>query len=162
MQIDGHIYVLLKNGNILDLYRSAVAGTVTPAVTPAITGAISLSEQPDRPYFYIADDQGRILRETRHKASWSSNSSPKDGEASMNGIKDLAVDDGTSTAYILTDKAFSRSACQVHQVRQTSPDAQRPVHPSTGRSVCLRPSGINSSLRFDHLELVFRHGNIFT
>ncbi len=105
MEIDGHIYVLLKDGRILDLYRSDLAGTVTPTVTPGITNAVAFSEQPDRPYFYIADDQGRIIRETR-EGQLVQQFEPKDGEASMDGIKDIAVDDGTSTAYILTDKAL--------------------------------------------------------
>ncbi len=103
MSIDGHIYVLLKDGRILDLYRSSLETPVTPNVTPAITDAVSLSEQPDRPYFYVADSQGRIIRLSRD-GQMVQQFEAKAGEPSLSGIKDVVVDDGTSTAYILTDK----------------------------------------------------------
>ncbi len=105
MAIDGHIYVLLKDGKIMDLYRSAVQNQVTPSVSPAITDAVALSEQPDRPYYYIADGQGRIVRITRD-GQLVQQFEAKTGGPSLDGIKDIAVDDGTSTAYILTDKAL--------------------------------------------------------
>lgn len=103
MAIDGHIYVLLKDGRILDLYRSTLQAPVAPNVTPPISDAVALSEQPDRPYFYIADGQGRIIRLTRDGKLVQQFES-KTGEPSLSGIKDIVVDDGTSTAYILTDK----------------------------------------------------------
>ncbi len=105
MAIDGHIYVLLKDGRVLDLYRSSIDSTVAPSVTPAISDAVALSEQPDRPYYYVADSQGRIIR-LDHNGQMVQQFESKDGEASLNGIQDMVVDDGTSTAYILTDKAF--------------------------------------------------------
>ncbi len=103
MAIDGHIYVLLKDGSILDLYRSTLQSPVKPNVTPAVTDAVALSEQPDRPYYYIADSQGRIIRLTRDGQMVQQFES-KVGEPSLSGVKDIVVDDGTSTAYILTDK----------------------------------------------------------
>jgi hypothetical protein len=105
MAIDGHIYVLLKDGRLLDLYRSSVDSTVTPTVTPAISDAVALSEQPDRPYYYVADSQGRIIRLDRN-GQMVQQFEPKDGEPSLNGIKDMAVDDGTSSAYILTNSTL--------------------------------------------------------
>jgi hypothetical protein len=106
MSIDGHIFVLLKDGRILDLYQSVVNATVTPTnVTPAITDAVALSEQTDRPYFYIADGQGRLVRINRD-GTLVQQFKPKAGEPSFSGIKTIAVDDGTSTAYLLTDKGL--------------------------------------------------------
>lgn len=106
MSIDGHIYVLLKDGRILDLYRSAINATITPSgVAPAISDALALSEQVDRPYFYIADSQGRLIRLNRD-GSMVQQFEPKDGEPSFANIQTMAVDDGTSTAYLLTDKGL--------------------------------------------------------
>lgn len=105
MAIDGHIYVLLKNGQILDLYRSSIQATITPTITPAITNAVALSEQPNRPYYYIGDDQGRIIRETR-SGQLVQQFEPKDGGPSLAGMKGMVVDDGTSTAYILANNAL--------------------------------------------------------
>lgn len=105
MAIDGHIYVLLKDGQILDLYRSSIQATITPSVTPAISNAVALSEEPNRPYYYIGDDQGRIIRETRN-GQLVQQFEPKDGEPSLDGMKGMVVDDGTSTAYILTNNAL--------------------------------------------------------
>lgn len=105
IQIDGHIYVLLKDGRILDLYRSTVAGTLVPTVTPAVTNAVGLSEQPDRPYFYVGDNQGRILRITR-EGQVVQQFEAKDGDSSLSDMKDIEVDDGTGTAYVLTGKAL--------------------------------------------------------
>ena len=60
-EIDGRIYALLNDGRIVDFYRSAIDATITPQVLPPVSNAVGLSTQPDRPYYYMADEQGRIL-----------------------------------------------------------------------------------------------------
>lgn len=99
-EIDGRIYVLLQDGRVLDLYRSALQATITPQVSPAITKAIAFSLQTDRPYYYIAD-AGRIMRLNRANGTLVQQFLPGDGAPAFNDIRDIAVDDILSTAYIL-------------------------------------------------------------
>lgn len=105
MIVDGRIYVLLRDGRILDFYMSALEKTVTPQVVPAITHAVAFSSQTDRPYYYLADDQGRILRLDREgklvqQFRADENTS---GVPSLDGIQSMAVDDVLGTGYVLTD-----------------------------------------------------------
>ncbi|MBX6342850.1 MAG: hypothetical protein IRY97_10360, partial [Thermomicrobiaceae bacterium] len=95
MEIDGHIYVLLKDGRVLSFYRSALEKTIAPSgVTPAVEGAVALSEQPDRPYLYEADAHGRILRLTRD-GKLVQQFMPAAGGPSLDHVRDIAVDDVT-------------------------------------------------------------------
>ena len=102
MQIDGHIYVLLKDGRILDFYMAALNGTLNPAVTPPIQNATAISAEPDRPYFYVADGNDRILRLTRD-GKLVQQFMAGDGVPSLSGIRDLAVDDVLGVGYVLTN-----------------------------------------------------------
>ncbi|MDI3339135.1 MAG: hypothetical protein QJR03_01245 [Sphaerobacter sp.] len=109
MEIDGRIYVLLADGRVLDFYRSALEHTYTPTVTPAIHDAVALSAQPGRPYMYVADGEGRILRLTRDGAVVQQFMAGA-GAPSLANIRDIAVDDILGVAYVLTDQAL----LQVH------------------------------------------------
>jgi hypothetical protein len=104
-EIDGRIYLLTKDGQIVTFFRSAVESTITPAVSPPISNAVGLSAQPDRPYFYVADDQGRIIRLARDGKLVQQFMSAA-GSPSFANIRDFAVDDALSTAYILTDSGL--------------------------------------------------------
>ncbi len=105
MIVDGRIYVLLRDGRVLDFYMSALEKTVTPQVVPAITDAVALSSQTDRPYYYVADDQGRILRLDREGKLVQQFMADKSvsGVPSLDGIQSMAVDDVLGTGYVLTD-----------------------------------------------------------
>ncbi len=105
MIVDGRIYVLLRDGRILDFFMSALEKTVTPQAVPAIENAVALSSQTDRPYYYVADDQGRILRLDREGklVQQFMTDESESGVPSLNGIQSMAVDDVLGTAYVLTD-----------------------------------------------------------
>jgi hypothetical protein len=102
MQIDGHIYVLLKDGRILDFYMAALNATINPAVTPPIQNATGLSLQVDRPYYYVADGNDRILRITPD-GKLVQQFMAASGEPPLSGIRDLAVDDVLGIGYVLTN-----------------------------------------------------------
>lgn len=105
MQIDGRIYVLLKDGHVLDFYMSALEKNVAAEVTPPIKDAVALSAQPDRPYVYVADSQDRILRLTRDgKLVQQFMSAP--GAPPLSGIRDIAIDDVLGVGYVLTDRTL--------------------------------------------------------
>jgi hypothetical protein len=74
-------------------------------VVPGITKAVALSSQTDRPYFYVADDQSRILRLDRDGKLVQQFLADKSasGVPSLDGIQSMAVDDVLGTAYVLTD-----------------------------------------------------------
>lgn len=105
MIVDGRINVLLRDGRILDFFMSALENTVTPQAVPAIQNAVALSSQTDRPYYYVADDQGRILRLDRegNVVQQFRADESKSGVPSLEGIQSMAVDDVLGTAYVLTD-----------------------------------------------------------
>jgi hypothetical protein len=92
---------LLQDGRVLDFYRSALETTITPQVTPAVTKAVAFSIQPDRPYIYEAD-AGRILRLNRNDGTLVQQFMPGDGAPALTDVRDIAVDDILSTAYVLS------------------------------------------------------------
>lgn len=105
MIVDGRIYVLLRDGRILDFFMSALEKTVTPQAVPAIEHAVAFSSQTNRPYYYVADDQGRILRLDRDGKLIQQFTADESvaGVPSLDGIQSMAVDDVLGTAYVLTD-----------------------------------------------------------
>jgi hypothetical protein len=95
----------LKDGRVLDFYRSALETTITPQVTPPIKNPVGLSLQTDRPYVYEAD-AGRILRLNRTDGTLVQQFMAGDGGPSFDSVRAVAVDDVLSTAYILSDNTL--------------------------------------------------------
>lgn len=106
MQIDGHIYVLLKSGAVLNFFMSALQSTTPTKVTPPVQNAVAISEQPDQPYVYIADSGNRILRVKRDSGQVVQQFLAAPGAPQLSGIKDLAVEDANGVAYVLTNNAL--------------------------------------------------------
>jgi hypothetical protein len=105
MMIDGRIYVLTENGQVLDFYRGVLDDTIDIDITPAIEGARSFSFQSDRPHLYIADEQDRIIRVTTEGEVVQQFMSDPDA-ATIENIQSIAVDDALGSAYVLTDNAL--------------------------------------------------------
>lgn len=106
MVIDGRIYTLLADGRILNFYMSALESTTTPNVTPAIKNAVALEAQPDRPYFYVADEHDRLLRLSREDGQLVQQFMAEPDNPALDNIRDIAVDDVLGSAYVLTDEAL--------------------------------------------------------
>uniref|UniRef100_A0A7C5RT67 PPM-type phosphatase domain-containing protein n=1 Tax=Thermomicrobium roseum TaxID=500 RepID=A0A7C5RT67_THERO len=104
-EIDGRIHVLLADGTVLTFYRGALEATVTPQVEPPVTDAVALSQQPDRPYRYVGTRSGRILR-LRTDGTLVQQFVSGSGVPSLDGLRDLAVDDVQGLAYVLTDRGL--------------------------------------------------------
>jgi hypothetical protein len=103
--VDGRIYVLLDDGQILNFYRGALDTTIDPQATPPIEGAVSLSSQPDRPYVYVADSHDRILRISR-EGEVIQQFMAAEGSTALTNIQAIAVDDALGTAYVLADSVL--------------------------------------------------------
>jgi hypothetical protein len=105
IMIDGRIYVLTEDGQVLDFYRGALDDTVAIEATPAIEDAVGFSYQSDRSHLYVADAHDRILRVTTEGEVVQQFMS-EDGAPEMRDIQHLAVDDALGTAYVLTESAL--------------------------------------------------------
>ncbi len=105
MMIDGRIYVMTEDGQILDFYRGALDDTATVNATPEVDGAVSMSFQSDRSYVYIADSHDRILRVTTDGEVVQQFMTEHDGPQ-MTNVQSLVVDDSQGSAYVLTDSAL--------------------------------------------------------
>ncbi|MEX2425966.1 MAG: hypothetical protein WD401_04295, partial [Thermomicrobiaceae bacterium] len=105
MMIDGRIYVLTENGQLLDFYRGALDNAVDINATPAIENAVGFSYRSDRGHMYIADGHDRILRVTTDGDVVQQFMS-EDGVPELSNIQHLAVDDALGTGYVLADEAL--------------------------------------------------------
>lgn len=105
LMIDGRIYVLTEDGQVLDFYRSALDNSVTIDAMPQIEEAVGFSYQSDRSYLYVADAHDRILRVTPDGRVVQQFMSAADA-VQLENIQHIAVDDALGTAYVLTDNAL--------------------------------------------------------
>jgi hypothetical protein len=105
MEIDGRIYVLEPDGTVATFFRGALEGEATPQVDPPVVHAVALSMQPDRPYRYVADREGRILR-LAPDGTLVQQFLAADDAPPLGPIRDLVVDDVLGIAYVLTDQAL--------------------------------------------------------
>jgi serine/threonine protein phosphatase PrpC len=116
MMIDGRIYVLTAEGQVLDFYRGALDDTVAINATPAIDSAVAFSYQTDRSHMYIADAHDRILRVNTDGQVVQQFMSESEAPP-LENIQQIAVDDALGSAYVLTDNALM-------QVRLPGPPRQ--------------------------------------
>lgn len=104
MIVDGRIYVLLKNGKILDFYMSALEKTITPNVTPAITDAVGFWESAKSQDIYLSDSS-RIIKIDRN-GKLLEQYMPAANGTQFSGIRDMAVSGDGTLAYVLTNDAL--------------------------------------------------------
>jgi len=103
--IDGHVYVLLRDGRILDFLRSRLEATLAPVVVPPLTSATAIVAEPDQDFIYVLHGtDGRILRLTRD-GMLAQQITMGDAAARLRGAVDLAVDEEKGIGYVLTDTA---------------------------------------------------------
>jgi hypothetical protein len=112
LAIDGHVYVLLDDGSILDFYRSKLERTIVPQVVPTLEHAAALVIHPESPYIYLLHSpDGRILRldrDGRLVQQFTSGASGPSGtiNPAMAGATDLVVDEQTSIAYVVASNTL--------------------------------------------------------
>lgn len=104
-EIDGRIHVLLDDATVLTFYRGALETTATPTIDPPVNDAVALSQQGDRPYRYVGTHSGRILR-LRPDGTLVQQFISGAGAPSLEGLRDLAVDDVQGVAYVLTNRGL--------------------------------------------------------
>lgn len=103
--IDGHVYVLLKDGRILDFLRSRLEGTIAPAVVPPLSSTTAIVVEPDQQFIYVLHGpDGRILRLSRD-GSLAQQITMGDAAGRLRGAIGLAVDEEKSLAYVLTERS---------------------------------------------------------
>lgn len=107
MAVDGHIWVLMPNGRILNLFRSRIEAELQPTYIPPLDSAIAISAVPGSPYLYVLNaSDGRVLRMTRDGRIIQQFTTP--GSPTFHGAADFVIDEGTGVAYILAhDTLFS-------------------------------------------------------
>lgn len=103
--VDGHVYVLLRDGRVLDFLRSRLDATVTPVVIPPLTNTTAIVAEADQAFVYVLHGpDGRILRLTRD-GKLAQQITMGDAANRLRGAIGLTVDEATGMAYVLTDSA---------------------------------------------------------
>ncbi len=106
MTIDTDIYALLADGRVLDLYQGEIKATHAPTVVPPLAGAAAITTATNGKWLYIADQrEGRIIRLGRDGTQLGV-FKPADGAKSFSGAREIAIDEATNTAYLLTDEGL--------------------------------------------------------
>lgn len=103
MAVDGDVWILLPNGNILNFFRSRLEATIVPKVVPPLTetSAIYTSVNSDFLYVLSATD-GRILRMTR-EGNVVQQLTTGNAQSSIVDAEDLVIDEKSSIAYVLAN-----------------------------------------------------------
>jgi type II secretory pathway pseudopilin PulG len=104
-EIDGRIHVLLADGTVLSFYRGALETEAKAQIDPPVSDAVALSQQPERPYRYVATRSGRIIR-LRTDGTVVQQFVSGAGAPSLDGVLDVAVDDVQGLAYVLTERGL--------------------------------------------------------
>lgn len=100
--VDGHVYVLLRDGHVLDFLRSRLEATYSPSVVPPLSNASAIVAKPDSAFIYILHaPDGRILRLTR-SGQLAQQITMGDATARVSGAIGLAVNEEKNLAYIVT------------------------------------------------------------
>ena len=127
MAVDGDVWVLLRNGTILNFFRSRLDATISPKVVPPLTetSAIYTSEESEFLYVLSATD-GRILRMTR-EGKVVQQLTTGNAQSSIVGAEDLVIDEKSSIAYVLAnDTVFT---LRIPEGPAASDDAATPRSP---------------------------------
>ena len=100
--IDGHVYVLLSDGRVLDFLRSRLEATFAPTVVPPLSNATAIVAEPDQSFIYVLHGpDGRILRLTRDGAL-AQQITMGDAADRLRGAISLAVDENRGIAWVVT------------------------------------------------------------
>ena len=102
--IDKDIYTLLSDGRILDYYQGEMKTSFAPSTVPPLAGASAITTATDGRWLYLADPkEGRIVRLGRD-GNVAGVYKPAEGGKGFVGVRDIAIDETTSTLYMLTDE----------------------------------------------------------
>jgi hypothetical protein len=123
--VDGHVYVLLPTGSILDFFRSRLEATLTPQVVPPISNASAIVADENSPYIYVLHrSDGRILLVSRDGTLLQQVTADGSGPE-IHNAEDLAVDRANGIAYIATtDTIYTLRLPEAPVVPQTETDSQ--------------------------------------
>jgi hypothetical protein len=101
--IDGSVYVLLGNGQVLDLFLSRLEATWEPAVQPPLESAAGLFSSSNTADLYMVNTgDGRIVRINR-QGQLVQQFLPEPGTRSLAGATDIVVDETTGISYVLSN-----------------------------------------------------------
>ncbi|MCO5177842.1 MAG: hypothetical protein M9890_12870 [Thermomicrobiales bacterium] len=122
--IDGHVYVLLRDGHVLDFLRSRLEATYAPSVVPPLSDASAIVVNPDSQFIYVLHEpDGRILRLTR-SGMLAQQITMGDAAGRVSGAIGLAVNEEKNLAYVTTRNAL-------FTVRLPEPPTVQADEPST-------------------------------
>jgi hypothetical protein len=122
LSIDGHVYVLLADGRVLDFFMSRLEQTIAPTVVPSLDAPVAVAAAPDSPYVYVLNgSDGRLLRVARD-GSLVQQFLPERADVSLAAAQDFVIDEGSGIAFILAHDA-------IYTVRIPAPPAA-PVEPT--------------------------------
>ena len=126
LAIDGRVHVLLADGRVRTYFRGSSRGDLALDVTPPLANPVALYSGPGNNFLYLADaaptappadDEapatGRVLRLDPNGGPVRQLLPPSDADPAaadaLAGARDLVVDEGTGTVYVLTADAIWRA-----------------------------------------------------
>jgi hypothetical protein len=104
--VDGHVWVLLPDGRILDFFRSRLEKTIEPQVVPPLRSTTAIVAHAESDYLHVLGGQdGRILRMTRdgrvvQQLTTGGEQSP------IVGATDMVIDSASNIAYVLANNTI--------------------------------------------------------
>jgi len=102
LAINGHVYVALEDGRVLDFYRARLEGTFEPRVLPPIERASSIVVPAASDLLYmLSETDGRILRISADGRLLQQIVPP--ANAPMTGATDITVDAASGVALIVSN-----------------------------------------------------------
>jgi hypothetical protein len=103
LAVDGHIWALMPDGRILNMFRSRVEAEVEPVYVPPLDDAIAIAALPNSPYLYVLNaSDGRIVRLARDGRVIQQFTTVAD-DVVLKHASDFVIDEGTGIAFILAD-----------------------------------------------------------
>ncbi|MEX1158333.1 MAG: hypothetical protein WEC79_05320 [Thermomicrobiales bacterium] len=106
MAVDGDVWVLLPDGQILNFFRSRLEATIVPQVVPPLERASAIYADEESDFLYVlSDTDGRILRLTRD-GELRQQLTTGDDDSPIVGADDLVVDEQNAIAYVLANETI--------------------------------------------------------
>jgi hypothetical protein len=104
--VDGRIYALLKDGRVLEFFRSRLERTLAPTIVPPVDSAVAITSNPTSQYLYLLNSSdGRIIRLARD-GSTAEQFRPPEGIPPLVNARDLVVDEVSGVAFVLSDQTI--------------------------------------------------------
>ena len=104
--VDGRVYVLLRDGRVLDFFLARLEATLAPTYVPPLDSPAAIFASPNSTYIYLLNgSDGRIVRLARDGSSFQQFMPPAE-MPQLRNAQDLTIDESSGVAYVLADQVL--------------------------------------------------------